>query len=189
MPISGRFSYVCLRYTLPIDYLGVGFYESLVFSASIVAGLNTKVDRAFVPGTLFRSGPPSPFAWVGFESGCIFEMGCETRGGRVSALGGVIFQSLPGTGHPEGDVLRHMAIREKESETLPFQTEGLLMYRRGRSRSVRPLPRTPMHLFDAFIRSFAGYTSHIFFARRGYRPGHPPRARGDSSQPVSSAST
>ena len=95
MPISGRFSYVCLRYTLPIDYLGVGFYESLVFSASIVAGLNTKVDRAFVPGAPFRSGPPSLFAWVGFETGCIFEMGCETRGGRVSALGGVIFQSLP----------------------------------------------------------------------------------------------
>ena len=98
MPISGRFSYVCLRYTLPIDYLGVGFYGSLVFSASIVPGLNTKVDRAFVPRALFRSGPPSLFAWVGFETRCIFEMGCETRGGRVSALGGVIFQSLPGGG-------------------------------------------------------------------------------------------
>ena len=24
-------------------------------------------------------------------------MGCETRGGRVSAIGGVIFQSLPGS--------------------------------------------------------------------------------------------
>ena len=99
MPLSGRLSYVCLRYTLPIDSLGVGFYGSLVFSASIVLGLNTKVDRAFVPGTLFRSGPPSPFAWVGFESGCIFEMGCETRGGRVSAIGGVIFQSLPPPPH------------------------------------------------------------------------------------------
>eukprot|EP00963_Diacronema_lutheri_P011545 scaffold1401_cov330-Pavlova_lutheri.AAC.133 len=30
-----------------------------------------------------------------FEPGCIFRMGCETRGGRLSALGGVIFQSLP----------------------------------------------------------------------------------------------
>ena len=99
MPISGRFSYVCLRYTLPIDYLGVGFYGSLVFSASIVPGLNTKVDRAFVPGALFRSGPPSLFAWVGFETRCIFEMGCETRGGvEFQPSVGSFFSRFPSLG-------------------------------------------------------------------------------------------
>ena len=98
MPISGRFSYVCLRCTLPIDYLGVWFYESLVFSASIVAGLNTKVDRAFVPGAPFRSGPPSLFAWVGFETRCIFEMGCETRGGSSFSHRWGHFSVASGTG-------------------------------------------------------------------------------------------
>ena len=63
MPSSRMLSYVCLRCTLPLDYLGVGFYGSIVCSASIFPGLNTEVDLAFVLGTLFQSGlPPSSLA-------------------------------------------------------------------------------------------------------------------------------
>ena len=89
MPLSGRLSYVCLRCTLPIDYLGVGFYGSLAFSASIVAGLNTKVDRAFVPGALFRSGFPPSSLGLGSKRGVSSKWGVKP--------GGVEFQPSVGS--------------------------------------------------------------------------------------------
>ena len=40
---------------------------------------------------------PSPFAWVGFESRCIFEMGCETRGVEFQPPVGSFFSRFRGT--------------------------------------------------------------------------------------------
>ena len=70
----------------------------------------TQVSQYFSTSNSLSIGSPSLFAWIGFETGCVFETGCETGGVEFHPSVGSFFSCIHspvtqhrGTVHPACD--------------------------------------------------------------------------------------